>query len=90
MIRGELESASGRGWDLTRVQRTVLKAGARVVEHGRRILVDVARAAGGLWRRLLERITRWWRDEAWGHCGPRRRRWRALPVHAHRELVLRE
>jgi len=35
---------------LKRVQQTVLKAGARVTEHGRRIVVDVARAAG---RRFL-------------------------------------
>jgi len=36
MLRGELEDASGTGWDLKRVQQTVLKAGARLVEHGRR------------------------------------------------------
>jgi len=90
MLRGELEDASGCGWDLKRVQQTVLKAGARVVEHGRRVLVDVARAAGVLWGRLLERIQRWWRDEAWGQRGPRRRRWVAPPAHAHLCLVLRE
>jgi len=90
MLRGELEDASGTGWDLKRVQQTVLKAGARVVEHGRRIIVDVARAAGVLWGRLLERVQRWWRDEAWGQRGPRRRRWVAPPAHAHLCLVLRE
>jgi hypothetical protein len=58
MIRGELEDASGSGWDLRRVQQTVLKAGARVAEHGRRIFVDVAKAAGVLWGRLLERVRR--------------------------------
>lgn len=61
MLRGELEYASGCGWDLKRVQQTVLRAGARVVEHGRRLIVDVARAAGVLWDRLLDRIRRWWR-----------------------------
>jgi hypothetical protein len=90
MLRGELEDASGCGWDLKRVQQTVLKAGARVVEHGRRVIVDVARAAGVLWGRLVERVQRWWRDEAWGHRGPRRRRWVAPPAHAHLCLVLRE
>ena len=90
MLRGELEDASGCGWDLKRVQQTVLKAGARVVEHGRRVLVDVARAAGVLWDRLLERVQRWWRDAAWGQRGPRRRRWVAPPAHAHLCLVLRE
>ena len=63
IIRGEMEDATGSGWDLRRVQQTVLKAGARVVEHGRRLIVDVARAAGVLWERLLERIERWWRPD---------------------------
>jgi len=31
VVRGELEDASGNGWDLKRVQQTVLKTGARVV-----------------------------------------------------------
>lgn len=90
MLRGELEDASGTGWDLKRVQQTVLKAGARVVEHGRRVIVDVARAAGVLWDRLLDRVQRWWREEAWGQRGPRRRRWMPPPRHAHLSLVLRE
>lgn len=90
MLRGELEDASGCGWDLKRVQQTVLKAGARVVEHGRRLIVDVARAAGVLWDRLLDRVRRWWRDEAWGCAGPRPRRWVPPPRHSHMSLVLRE
>ena len=96
MIRGELEDASGSGWDLRRVQQTVLKAGARVAEHGRRIFVDVAKAAGVLWGRLLERVNRWWVDEAWGRDssgrrrGPRPRAWVPPPSHAHLSLVLRE
>jgi hypothetical protein len=96
MIRGELEDSSGCGWDLRRVQQTVLKAGARVVEHGRRILLDVAKAAGVLWGRLLDRVKRWWRDEAWGRdptgrrWGPKPRPWLPPPTHAHLCLVLRE
>ena len=96
MIRGELEDSSGGGWDLNRVQQTVLKAGARVVEHGRRLFVDVAQAAGVLWGRLLDRLNRWWRDEAWGRDaagrrrGPRVRAWVPPPAHAHRCLVLRD
>jgi hypothetical protein len=90
MLRGELEDASGCGWDLKRVQQTVLKAGARVVQHARRLIVDVARAAGVLWDRLLDRVRRWWRDERWGRASPRPRRWVPPPGHAHLSLVLRE
>ena len=46
MLRGELEDASGRGWDLKRFQQTVLKVGARVVQHAGRLIMDVARPAG--------------------------------------------
>ena len=88
--RGELEDASGCGWDLKRVQQTVLKAEARVVKHGRRLIVDVARAAGVLWDRLLDRVWCWWRDEACGCAGPRPRRRVPPPRHAHLGLVLRE
>ena len=89
MLRGEMEDASGSGWDLSRLQKTVLKAGARVVEHGRRLIVDVAQAAGVLWGHLLERMARWWRDPTWGRP-PRPRPWVPPPAHAHRSLVLRE
>ena len=105
MIRGELEDSTGNGWDLRRVQQTVLKAGARVAEHGRRIFVDVAKAAGLVWGRLLGHMRRWWRDETWGRSamssrsnrdaagrrrGCRPRQWVAPPNHAHLCLVLRE
>jgi hypothetical protein len=97
MLRGELEAAGdGAGWDLGRVQQTVLRAGARVVEHGRRLILDVAEAAGVLWGRLLGRLQTWWRDPAWGHeptggdRAPRPRAWLPPPAHAHRHLVLRQ
>ena len=90
MLRGEMEDASPNGWDLKRLQQTLLKAGARVVRHGGRLIVDVAHAAGLLWDRLLQRLGRWWRDESWGQAKPRPRRWIAPPSHAHRSLVLRE
>ncbi|MDP7349329.1 MAG: transposase, partial [Phycisphaeraceae bacterium] len=90
MIRGEMEDASGTGWDLKRLQGTVLKAGARVVKHSGRLLVDVSRAAGVLWGRLLDRIQRWWRDEAWGRPRPRTRAWVPPPRHAHLRLVFRQ
>ena len=90
ILRGELENTSGCGWDLKRVQQTVLKAGARVVQHARRLIVDVARAAGVLWDRLLDGVRRWWRNARWGRAGPRPRRWVPPPRHAHLSLVLRE
>ena len=89
-IRGELESSTGNGWDLKRVQQTVLKAGARVVEHSRRLFVDVAKAAGVLWGMVLDRVERWWRDDSWGRAKPRPRPWVPPPSHAHLSLVLRE
>lgn len=96
MLRGELEDASGHGWDLHRVQQTVLRAGARISKHSQRLIVDISEAAGVLWGRLLERVRRWWRDPAWGRnaggrsLGPRSRPWVAPPSHAHLHLVLRE
>jgi len=101
MLRGELEDASGCGWDLKRVQQTVLKAGARLVQHARRVIVDVAQAAGVLWDRLLARLKCWWRPSRsvagprgaptnWGRASPRPRRWLPPPRHAHLCLVLRE
>jgi len=90
VLRGEMEANSPNGWDLKRLQQTVLKAGVRVTEHGRRLIVDVARAAAVLWDRLLRRIQRWWHDATWQRRPPRPRRWRPPPSHAHRGLVLRE
>ena len=90
LLRGEMEDVSPNGWDLQRLQQTVLKAGARVVKHGRRLIVDVAGAVGVLWEKLLQRVTRWWRDESWGRSKPRPRRWIPPPSHAHLSLVLRE
>jgi hypothetical protein len=96
IVRGELESASGNGWDLKRVQQTVLKTGARVARHAGRLLVDISRAAGALWGRLLARVSRWWRDPSWGRDRDGRRRdprphcWVPPPSHAHLSLVLRE
>ncbi|MEA1938105.1 MAG: IS1380 family transposase [Pseudomonadota bacterium] len=90
ILRGELEDSSGNGWDLKRVRQTVLKAGARVVEHGRRLFVDVSKAAGMLWGMLLVGISRWWRDESWGRVKPRPKRWISPPSHSHLSLVLRE
>ena len=92
----DLAAAAKSGWDLGRVQQTVLKVGARVVEHSRRIFVDVAAAAGVLWGKLLAGLDGWWLDQAWGRDaagkrrGPRPRQWVPPPAHAHLHLVLRQ
>lgn len=90
MLRGEMEASLSNGWDLKRLQQTVLKAGVRITEHSRRLIVDVAEAASELWRRLLKRVQRWWRNASWRCEPPRPRPWRPPPLHAHRCLVLRE
>ena len=83
------------------MRQTVLKAGARVVEHARRLIVEVAQAAGVPWARLLQRMEGWWRPSVspaglrsavrvWGRTPPRPRRWVPPPRHAHLCLVLRE
>jgi hypothetical protein len=91
MIRGGLEDApDSHGWDLGRVQKTVLKAAGRLVRGGHRLVLYVAAPAAALWRRLLGRISRW-RLPAWfkRSAGPRPRPWVPPPSHAHLHLVLR-
>lgn len=89
MLRGGMEDASPHGWDLRRLQRTVLKGRARLVKHGGRLMVDVARAVGVLWDKLVRRMRRRWRDPFWGRARPRSRRWVPPPAHARLCLLLR-
>ena len=90
MLRGELEATFKTGWDLGRLQTTVLKAGGRVVTGGHRLLVDVASAVLPLWDRLIDRIKRWNLFGRWPQPkGARRREWVPPPDHAHECVVLR-
>lgn len=90
MIRGELEEATQSGWDPGRVQRSVLKAGARVNTSARRHIVDVAAAAIVVWRYLIRRIETWAPSKLWAPVrGPQPRDYTPPPSHAHRTLVLR-
>jgi hypothetical protein len=91
MLRGEMEKATPQsGWDLQRLTGSVLKAGGRVLEHGRRLIVDLAASAAPLWELLLDRLRRWRLPKRWGEAPtPRARPWVPLPAHAHRSLVLR-
>jgi hypothetical protein len=59
MLRCELEHGGGACWDLGRFQKSVLKAGGRIVKKARRVIVDLAQAVVPLWERLLARLGRW-------------------------------
>ncbi len=90
MLRGELEASLGTGWDLRRLQQTVLKAGGRVVKKSRRLLLDVALAVLPLWEKLIRRLQRWKLPRRWlAPRGPRSRPWIPPPEHAHLSVVLR-
>ena len=90
MLRAEMEAAGASGWDLGRLQRSVLKAGARIQSSGRRLLVDLARAVVPLWRLLWARLERWTLPPRWPTPrGAKPRDWIAPPPHAHLHTVLR-
>jgi len=90
ILRIEYE-ASGSCIDLARFQRDVLKAGARIVKHSRRLLVYVARVVRPLWNRLIPRITAWRLPDRFpAPRGARVRDWRPLPAHAFLSEVRRE
>jgi hypothetical protein len=89
-LRCELEDSAGTGMDLGRFQRSVLKAGARVAKHSRRLVVYLAQAVAPLWQRLTERISRWMLPSRWPlPVGPSPRAWMPPPDHAHLHTVLR-
>jgi hypothetical protein len=91
MLRGELEDTGANGWDLGRVQRSVLKAGAQVVQSARRLVVDLACAARVLWARLVPRLRRWKLPDSFAPRSlPRYRQWRPPPRHAFLVAMLRE
>lgn len=86
MLRGDLESESENGWDVARVQRTLLRTAVRITKAGRRLIVDIALSSVSLWNRLIRRIENW-------IPAPRvraRRAWMPPPPHAFRTLVLKE
>lgn len=90
IVRGELEDTGQNGWSLERVQKSVLKAGARFTKGGHRILIHLALAVVPLWNRLIKRIERWRLPERWSKPrGPRKRKWVPPPAHAHLNPVLR-
>ena len=90
MLRGELEAETGNGWDLGRVQTSVLKAGGRVIKAGRRLVVELAQAVVPLWNLLFNRIRRWALPGRWpAPRGPIAQNWMPPPAHAYLHAVLR-
>ncbi len=91
MVRGELESVAGNGWDVGRVQRTVLRTAVRITKGSRRLAVDVALSAVALWNCLIERIERWQLPPRTTPTrGPRTRHWMPPPSHAFLSAVLKQ
>jgi len=91
ILRGEMEKATpDSGWDLGRLVGSVLKAGGRVVQHSRRLIVDLTASVAPLWSLLLERIRGWRLPTRWAVPRlPLPRPWMPPPPHAHLALVLR-
>ncbi len=90
VVRNEHENVHGSGMDLGRFQAYVLKAGARIVKHSRRLIVRVAQSVQSFWQRLAECIAAWRLPERLhANTSPNRRSLRRAPKHAHLQEVLR-
>ena len=82
-LRIEYEDAAGSCFDLARFQRDVLKAGARITKHSRRLVVHLAKVVEPFWEHLAARLRRWRLPSHFPTPhGPRRRDWMPLPRHA--------
>ena len=87
--RIELEDSLGGCWDLTRFQSYVLKAGARIVKHARRLLLRVAGSVQHFWSCLSKRISNWQLPPELRIDRAHRRSLRPAPSHAQLTEVLR-
>jgi hypothetical protein len=82
-LRIEYEDAAGSCFDLARFQRDVLKAGARVTKHARRVIVYVAQVVRPFWEYLVARVRRWRLPTRFPPPrGPHVREWMPPPRHA--------
>ena len=86
ICRNELEDSVGGCWELKRFQLFVLKVGAAIVKHSRRLIVRIADSAAALWHQLIERMGAW---RIGSQCRPRLTGFRPPPDHAHLTEVLR-
>jgi len=89
ILRGELENGPFGGWDIARLQRTVLKTVVRVTKGGHRLTVDVAHSAVHLWSRLILRMKKWSLPSSLPKPVSRRRKWVPPPQHVFRSLALK-
>jgi len=91
MLRCELVDGAGACWDLGRFQKSVLKAGGRIVKKAHRVIVDLAAAVVPLWEQLVARLRRWHLPGRFP--SPRRPAYRPFlppPRHAFLTRVIRE
>jgi len=89
-LRIEYEDAAGSCFDLARFQRDVLKAGARVTKHARRLVVYLARVVRPFWEELVACLRRWKLPPRFPTPhGPTRRDWIPPPRHAFASEVRR-
>lgn len=86
ICRNEIEDSFGGCWDLKRFQLFVLKVGAEIVKHSRRLVMRIAQSATPLWARLIERIEAW---HTFAAGGRRPSGFMPAPSHAHLTEVLR-
>ena len=89
LCRLELEESVGGCWDLVRFQLYVLKVGAQITKHSRRLVVRIAESAQPLWSRLVERLQRWAPPEGQRITATRCSGFMPPPPHSHLSEVLR-
>lgn len=91
MLRCELEDSAGSCLDLGRFQKSVLKAGGRVVKHSRQLILHVAQAVIPFWQKLRACLERWRLPQRLpSPCGPTPRAFMPPPAHAFLTEVLRD
>jgi hypothetical protein len=56
LARRVIETATGEGWSLRRLQERVLRVAARVLIHGRRAILVISHASAPLWRALWSKL----------------------------------
>ncbi|MGH8700236.1 MAG: IS1380 family transposase [Burkholderiales bacterium] len=59
-----IETGTGEGWSLRRLQERVLRVAARVLIHGRRAILVIGQASASLWRTLWSKLGRFRLAEA--------------------------